>query len=109
MHSTISLIMFFQWYSKSTRVSLSSERSLQLLWEFSPDRGWLALSLHPLQAGKFQFRYNIRRPIGIRNHTPQARGVADKRHRDPSELLQYFTIRWLSELGVVNWEAYVVN
>ena len=80
MHSTISLILFFQWCSKSTPVSLSSERFLQLLWEFSSDRGRQALFLHPLQAGKFQFTNNIRRPVGIRNHTPQARGVADKRH-----------------------------
>ena len=29
---------------------------------------------------KFQSTNNIRRPVGIRNHTPQARGVADKRH-----------------------------
>ena len=76
MHSTISLILFFQWFSKSTPVSLSSERFLQLLWELSSDRGYL----HPLEAGKFQFTKNIRRPIGIQNHTPQARGVADKRH-----------------------------
>ena len=82
MHSTISLILFFQWYSKSTPVSLSSERFLQLLWEFSSDRGRQALFPHPLQAGKFQFTNNIRCPVGIRNHidTPQARGVADKCH-----------------------------
>ena len=80
MHSTISLILFFQWCSKSTPVSLSSERFLQLLWEFSSDRGHQALFLHPLQAGKFQSTNDIRRPVGIRNHTPQARGVADKRH-----------------------------
>ena len=80
MHSTISLILFFQWCSKSTPVSLSSERILQLLWEFSWDRDRQALFLHPLQAGKFQFANNIKRPVGIRNHTPQACGVADKCH-----------------------------
>ena len=53
MHSTISLILFFQWCFKSTPVSLSSERFLQLLWEFSSDRGRQALFLHPLQARKF--------------------------------------------------------
>ena len=80
MHSTILLILFIQWCSKSTPVSLSLERFLQLLWEFSSDRGRQALFLHPLQVGKFQFAKNIRRPVGIQNHTPQARGVADKRH-----------------------------
>ena len=80
MLSTISLILFFQWCSKSTPVSLSSERFLRLLLEFSSDKGRQAVFLHPLQAEKFQFTNNIRRPVGIQNHTPQARWVADKRH-----------------------------
>ena len=79
MHSTMSLILFFQWCSKSTPVSLSSERFLQSLWEFSANRGRQALFLHQLQAGKFPFTNNIRRLVGIQNHTPQAHGVADKR------------------------------
>ena len=33
MHSTVSSTLFFQWCFKSTPVSLSSERFLQLLWE----------------------------------------------------------------------------
>ena len=80
MHSTISSILSFQWCSKSTPISLSSERFLQLLWEFSLDRGRQTLFLHLLFARKFQLANNIRRQVGIRNQPPQARGVADKRH-----------------------------